>query len=415
MKVENDILNRRSRLKVFMLATLVGVIAGLMAIVYHLLLLSGLDLVKSLVNNNRLIVFLLPFLVYGLLYLSNKYILQQNTIFGVESIAYELADIDQFIMQPHIVLTKLINTLIALISGFAVGQFGPILYIGGAIGSNIGYRFQLHKNLIRVLIGCGVAAAISAIMHTPLFAVVFTIEVIFGKRYFDYMLPLIISSLTAYGLDRFYNGDIHFLGLNQLGRLVELSTINWLFIIFLAVCLGVLAAIYVIALRKMDAYFAKYSNNLLLFFILALAWGAVYYFMPLSHYLDANISENLFTISIYSLLLLIILRLVLTSLQLASGIYGGNFLPGLLLGVLAAILIFRLAPADVVAGFDLLLIICFAVVAMFSGFAHAPLSAVILALEASGEMSILMPALIIALISHLVSDFIAQESLFDLR
>ncbi len=412
MKIGHDYLPRGSRMKIFALSALVGIIAGAVSIIFHAILTLGKEFIQVELKFVPSLVAILPLIVYGLHYLSNRFILKGDTAFGVGALEHELIEIDRFLMKPWKVITKLANTIIALICGFSVGQFGPTLYLGGSIGSNIGYYFKLDKEVIRILIGCGVAAAISAIMHVPLFAVVFVIEVVFAKRYFDYMLPLMIASLTAYAMDRIYTGEFYLFNLNKLAPLHKLSVNNLLLLLLIALVIGVLAGIYVLLLRNMAIYFKKYNNKISFILFLSVLIALIHYFFPLTHFLELSLLPSK---SVKFLLLLLILKLVLIVIELSSGIYGGNFSPGIIIGIIFGIIIFKLAPSSYTVGMDVILIITLSVVAMFSGFAHAPLSAVILAIESSGQMSILLPALVIALISHFISDLIAEESLFYLK
>lgn len=96
---------------------------------------------------------------------------------------------------------------IAILSGQSVGREGPAVHLGAACGSLMGQTFKLPNNTLRLLVGCGVAAAISASFNTPLAGVVFAMEVILMEYTVIGFTPVLVASVTAALLIKATYGD----------------------------------------------------------------------------------------------------------------------------------------------------------------------------------------------------------------
>ena len=78
------------------------------------------------------------------------------------------------------VKTGFLSTFAAFVSasgGASVGQYGPLVHLGGTIGSLI-KRYTQNTLTRDVFIGCGVAAAISAGFNSPIGGIIFAHEAI---------------------------------------------------------------------------------------------------------------------------------------------------------------------------------------------------------------------------------------------
>lgn len=81
--------------------------------------------------------------------------------------------------------------------GGSVGLEAPIVATGSAIGSNTARISDLNYRERTLLIGCGAAAGISAVFNAPIAGVIFAIEVLMTETIVSYFIPLIISSVVG--------------------------------------------------------------------------------------------------------------------------------------------------------------------------------------------------------------------------
>jgi CIC family chloride channel protein len=414
MFTEDNVTSKKFQVQMVIYAFFIGLIAGVVAIVFHYLVRVGTQYFSGLYQQASYFRILIPVIITLFFVFSHHYLLKDETKFGVLAVKSELDMIDRRLMIPHLVFVKLMNAVLALSTGFAVGQFGPTVHIGGAIGSNVGYYLKVPPNVVRLMIGCGVAGALSAVMHAPLFATLIVVEVLFAKRYFDYIVPILLSSVIAFSVDKLFFGDYTFLAFPEVSAIEHYGFSGWLAIIVVAILMGLSAAVYIIALRRVSNWMKVTFSATLQLVLVGLLTGVIAYFMPETLYtrLDILTISNGSLLTIGGLVLFMLLRYILTTVQLGSGICGGNFTPGLLIGLIFSVIIHRSFIMMGIVVFELPHIMLLSVVGMLSGFSHAPLAAIVLALELTGSIELLIPILTVALIGHFVSDFLVSENVY---
>lgn len=99
-------------------------------------------------------------------------------------------------------------TALSLGSGASAGREGPMVHLGAAFSSAIARKFKLPAWGKRTLLGCGVAAAVSASFNAPIAGVLFAHEVILGHYAMRAFVPIVISSVSATILSRLWFGDV---------------------------------------------------------------------------------------------------------------------------------------------------------------------------------------------------------------
>ncbi len=134
----------------------------------------------------------------------------------------------------------------AIITGQSAGREGPAIHLGAAASSLLGQKLQLPNNSIRVLVGCGTAAAIAASFNTPIAGVIIAMEVVMMEYSIAGFTPVILSALTATTVTRaVYGSQATFIvPTAQMASLWELP-----YIALLGLLVGGCAAMFIIVMK----------------------------------------------------------------------------------------------------------------------------------------------------------------------
>ncbi|MEX2408787.1 MAG: chloride channel protein, partial [Rhodovibrionaceae bacterium] len=91
--------------------------------------------------------------------------------------------------------------------GASVGREGPVVHMGGVIGSFVARRLHLGRRLTRTLLGCGVASAVAASFNAPIAGVFFALEVVVGHYALSAFAPIVIAAVVGTLVSRAHYGD----------------------------------------------------------------------------------------------------------------------------------------------------------------------------------------------------------------
>ncbi|NQU64800.1 MAG: chloride channel protein, partial [SAR324 cluster bacterium] len=300
-------------------------------------------------------------------------------------------------------------------TGGSAGVEGPIAQIGGAVGSSIGRFFEMGSHRLKVLIACGSAAGIAAQFNAPLAGVLFAQEIVMvGEFQLQTFGVIVIASGLATAISRAYYSSAPTFGVLQYDFI---SYSEFAFYIVLGLLIGVLAYAFIRIFFFTSDKFSQMKIHPQLKPVLGAfmvgVLGLVHFGVlgdGYSYIHDAILSPS--AIPIAGLLLLVILKMVATSVTLGSGNVGGVFAPSLFIG----------AMIGAVFGWGIDLIFpqigiqpgSYALVGMGAFLAastHAPMTSIFLLFELTSNYQVIIPIMFASVIGVMVTRRLCPDSL----
>lgn len=430
LSIPDLILKLLSQLKVseqlflIMLSFVVGIGGGFGAVIFRWLILSfhkiffgyGETILSSVTTHWQYLIFLIP-AVGGLLVGPITYRLAKEVKgHGVPEVMQAVA-LRGGIIKPVVVVAKSIASSICIGSGGSAGREGPIVQIGSALGSGIGQFFKMSGERVKVLVGCGAAAGISATFNAPIAGVLFALEVILGDFTIQAFSPVIISSFVSSVVARAFLG-------NHPAFIVPPYALKSIYEIPLYMVLGLLAGgvsvLFIKTLYKSEDLFEKLKikghwkpalGGLFLGII------AIFYPQVLGvgyESIRAALHAEMF---LGVMFFLVFFKIVATSFTLGSGGSGGIFAPSLFMGAMLGGFFGNLVnlafPGSVASPGAYALV---GMSALVAGTTHAPIMAMLIIFEMTQDYRIILALMFASVLSTLVSNrFSRGESIYTLK
>ncbi|MDF3288126.1 chloride channel protein [Streptomyces silvisoli] len=335
---------------------------------------------------------------------------------GVPEVMYAVARRGGRI-APQVAVVKSLASALCIGGGGSVGREGPIVQIGSALGSTLGRVVKVAEDRMKVLVACGAAGGIAATFNAPLAGVFFAMELILRDFTAESFGMVVLASVTASVIGRAAFGNTPFLHLPAFS-VQHLSE----YLLFAA--LGVLAGAVGVGFTRVlywieDACdFAWRGPEWARPAVGGVLLGALLLVLPQMYGVGYPVLENAVDgkYVIGFLLLLLVGKIVATSLTIGIGGSGGVFAPslfmGAMLGAAYGTAAHHLAPGVTgpVGAYGLI-----GMGAVFAGAARAPITAVIIMFELTGEYSIILPLMTAIVLATGTSRMLSRDTIYTLK
>lgn len=322
------------------------------------------------------------------------------------------------VIRRRIPIVKALASAFTIGSGGSGGREGPTAQIAAGFGSLVGDLLKLPVRDRRIAVAVGIGAGIGSIFKSPFGGALLSGEILYSGGDFEVeaLLPGFIASPVGYVIFASYAGFTPIFGSSFSYSFTQ--PVNLVFYAVLGLFCGLVGRAHTTVFYKVRGLFGSLKTPKYLKPAIGLALtGVVGIFFPevvglgygfLQYLIDGNLSSvstNYFALPILAVLLLVILfKIVATSLTVGSGGSAGVFAPSLVIGgfVGAAfwVVLNSLLPGRIPVAGPLVIV---GMMALFAGVGRVPIAVILMVSEMTGTLSLLAPSMVAVVISYFVT------------
>ncbi|MCX5877189.1 MAG: chloride channel protein [Deltaproteobacteria bacterium] len=318
------------------------------------------------------------------------------------------------IIRFRTIFLKIVSCALTIGTGGSAGVEGPIAQVGGAVGSQFGQFFRVSGSRMKIFIAAGCAGGVAAMFNAPIAGVFFAAEIVLlGTYEIGSFAALVISSAMATVVSRGYYGASPAFPIpayEMVNSLVEIPLYS-----LMGVVMGLVAVLHIHVFYTIRDRFAMLGLHPQLKPLLgALALGILAMGFPQImgdgyHYLEEVLAGHGV---LWVMAALIFFKIAATALTLGSGGAGGVFAPALFIGAVTGgtfgsvahtLLPQHTANPGAYAAVG--------IGAFLAAATHAPLTAIFLLFEMTGNYLIIIPIMLSSIIGTVVAARLNPDSI----
>jgi CIC family chloride channel protein len=314
-------------------------------------------------------------------------------------------------------LARTAASAITIGAGGSAGSEGPVVVFGSAIGSLVGRTFGFSAERLRVLVGAGAGAAISAAFNAPIAGAFFALEEILGSLAVTAFPPVVVASVIAAVISRAVFGN-HPAFPIPVEYSYGLTREVFLFFPLLGVLTGAVAALFVRVFFGAESVVKRLT---LPRWVIPLVGGALVGLLVVaSHGLLVGYGHLSVRLEVfgrmpwYALGSLALGSILATSITLNTGGSGGLFTPSLYVGAATGgafgVALAQLLPNAPIRPEAYAIVGMGALVAAST---HAPITGILLVFEMTNDYALVLPLMLATVISYLVARRLEPDSLYS--
>ncbi len=332
---------------------------------------------------------------------------------GIPGVMYAVSNLGGRVSRALALWRPLASTL-SIGSGGSLGTEGPVVQLTASLASMLANPLALNAERRRTLVAVAAAGGIAATFNAPIAGVLFAVEVILGEFQARYFASIVIGAVTATAVSRSLLGDAPAFAVPNV-RLE--SALELPLYLVLGVLCAAAAVLFTRALMGSENLFNRLRLPPLLrpavgglaVGVLALAFPQV---LGRGYDVVGAVLQSRAGPAMV-LLMLAAAKTVATGASFGSWGSGGIFAPVLFVGSSLGSAFGQIGERvfpSLVHDYGAFALVGMA--AVLSGVTRAPMSSIVMIFELSGSYNLILPLLLAAVIATLTTDLFGQESIY---
>lgn len=330
------------------------------------------------------------------------------------------------IIRPIVSVIKALASALSIGSGASIGREGPIIQIGSSFGSTLGQLLRLPVWQRITLIAAGAGGGIGATFNTPVGGVLFAVEIILHEVSARTLVPVFTATATATYVGQLFFGPHPSFSIPTLETpfFVVAKPLVLAAYAGLGAITGLVSTVFIRSIYGFEKFFEKrikggyYVQHMAgMLLVGSLMFALMHRF---GHYYIEGVGyatiQDVLTGLHYPLLLLVLLfaaKLLATSVTLGSGASGGVFSPALFLGATSGaawgVVLNHFFPGLQISP------AAFAVAGMggvVGGSTGAAMAAIVMIFEMTLDYTVIIPMTLTVAISYGVRRSLIKDSIY---
>lgn len=324
-------------------------------------------------------------------------------------------------LSTRTIFPKIASTAATLGGGGSGGREGPIVMIGAAIGSSLSRYTRFSEDRIRSLVAAGAGAGIGATFNAPIAGMLFAMEVILGNLAIRHLNAVVVASVVAAVTTHTLLGEEQIL--SSPGGSLEDPRELLLYLVLGLIAVGA-GLLFVRILTWVGDLKERYSfpdwTRPLAAGVLVATIGLVddralgtgqSFLAGLMRITETDSID----LVLWTLPLLALFKMLTNALTRSGGGSAGTFMPSLFIGgVLGTALVMTVQPIWVFSDLQPGAYAMVGMAATFAAVARAPLTAIIMVFEITGNYALVLPLMLAASLASFIADRIQPDSVYTM-
>lgn len=321
-------------------------------------------------------------------------------------------------IRRRIPIVKALASAFTIGSGGSGGREGPTAQIAAGSGSFVGDALKLSVKDRRIAVAVGIGAGIGSIFKSPFGGAMLSGEILYSAGDFEVeaLIPGFIASPIGYVIFASFTGFTPIFG-NSVSY-VFTQPVNLVFYALLGLVCGVVGRGYTTTFYAVRGFFSslkipKYvkpaiglgiSGTIGIFFpeVIGLGYGFLQYLIDGRMNL---VGISFLSVPVFVVLVLVVLfKVIATSLTVSSGGSAGVFAPSLVIGGFVGAAFWTVLnyalPGVILVPAPLVIV---GMMALFAGVGRVPIAVILMVSEMTGTLSLLAPSMVAVVIAYFVT------------
>ena len=323
-------------------------------------------------------------------------------------------------IRPQVSIVKALASAICIGTGGSVGREGPIVQIGSAFASTLGQLVRMSENRLRIIVACGAAGGIAATFNAPITGLFFGFEIVLREFSLDALFATSLAAVTGDVISRAFFGSAPFF--TQVPHDLGLANdVSYLLVAVLAVAAGLIGVGFKSFLYWLEEFVDEVWKGRPEWArpaVGGVALGLVLLALPQMYGVGYPVMGKALAgqYALWFIAILMLGKILASSLTLSIGGSGGVFAPSLFIGAMAGMAFGTVAHH--VFGPAIGPPALYAVVAMggvFAAAAQAPLTAIASVAEMTGNFTLTLPIMLACGIAAALSKQLTYGNIYTTK